>query len=100
MIPADICLDVGITSIGLIDIIVESTTPPVEGILFFFEMSNPLFYFFFLLIYSETEEDFLIYMKEGEEKKGNGYRTDKYSMSLDSLIFKTTNVALELIKYF
>jgi len=39
-------------------------------------------------------------MKEGEEKKGNGYRTDKYSMSLDSLVLKTTNVALELIKYF
>jgi hypothetical protein len=39
-------------------------------------------------------------MKEGEKKKGNGYRTDKYSMSLDSLVFKTTNVALELIKYF
>jgi hypothetical protein len=68
VIPADICLDVGITSIGLIDIIVESTTPPVEGILFFFEMSNPLFCFF-LLIYSETEEDFLIYMKEGEKKR-------------------------------
>jgi hypothetical protein len=50
--PAESCLEVGITSIGLIDIMVESTTPPVEGILFFYEMSNPLFYFFFLLVFS------------------------------------------------
>ena len=36
----------------------------------------------------------MIYIYE-EKKRGNGYRTDKYSMSLDSLRSKRTNVALK-----
>ena len=41
VVPAEGCLDVGITSMGLIETMVESTTPPVEGIVSFHEMSNP-----------------------------------------------------------
>lgn len=60
--PADACLDTGFISIGLIDIIVESTTPPVDGILLvgFVEMSNRVLssrLCFLFLIYSETEEE-------------------------------------------
>jgi hypothetical protein len=58
VIPADNCLDVGMTSIGLIDIMVESTTPPVEGIFSSCSKCQIFFFLFFLLIYSETEEDF------------------------------------------
>lgn len=94
--PADACLDTGFISMGFIDIIVESTTPPVDGILlfssFFYSKCQIGIYFslffpyvFFFLIYSETEEEEdLRYIYKRAKKRGNGYRTDKYSVSLDS----------------
>lgn len=67
VIPVDGCLDAGLISIGFIDITVESTTPPDEGMLFFFSKCQIPFsfsslffvdvFFFFLLIYSETKEE-------------------------------------------
>jgi hypothetical protein len=80
---------------GLIETIAESTTPPVAGILFFFEMSNrvlSLFFFFFLSI--QKPKKTLIHR---EKKRGNRYRTDKYFMSLPSIKHFTMNVTLEFI---
>jgi hypothetical protein len=82
---------------GLIETIAESTTPPVAGILFFFEMSNrvfSLFFFFFLSI--QKPKQTLIHREE--KKRGNRYRTDKYSMSLPSIKHLTMNVTLEFIR--
>ena len=73
VIPVDGCLDTGFISIGFIDITVESTTPPDEGILFFFSKCQiPVFllsvsamfssFFFFLSIQKPKEKTYDLYI--------------------------------------
>ncbi len=68
--PAESCLEVGITSIGLIDIMVESTTPPVEGISF--SKCQILFFCFFSSSYLfRNRRRFLLGKKKKEEMEIN-----------------------------
>ena len=76
---------------GRNETLVESITPPVEGIPGLPEMSNALFCYFPLLflVDSGTEDEFDV-----RGKIGNRYRTDKYAKSLQSMRHLTVDVAL------
>lgn len=71
VIPVDGCLNAGLISIGFIDITVESTAPPDEGILFFFSKCqipffllsfSAMFSFFFLSIQKPKEKTYDLYI--------------------------------------